>query len=71
MSIACAMLLISIWKLTTTSASRFDREGSCHAPLYALYARYSSDNQFDTSIEDQLQQCRARAERKGGRVAES
>jgi site-specific DNA recombinase len=26
----------------------------------AIYARYSSDNQRDASIEDQVRQCRAR-----------
>lgn len=31
----------------------------------ALYARYSSDNQRDASIEDQLRQCRERAVREG------
>ncbi len=31
----------------------------------ALYARYSSDNQRDASIEDQLRQCRERAAREG------
>ena len=29
----------------------------------ALYARYSSDNQRDASIEDQLRICREKAER--------
>jgi site-specific DNA recombinase len=29
----------------------------------ALYARYSSDNQRDASIEDQLRICRKKAER--------
>ena len=29
----------------------------------ALYARYSSDNQRDASIEDQLHICREKAER--------
>ncbi len=37
----------------------------------ALYARYSSDNQRDASIEDQLRVCRARAEREGWRVVDS
>jgi site-specific DNA recombinase len=37
----------------------------------ALYARYSSDNQRDASIEDQLRLCRARAEREGWTVADS
>ncbi len=31
----------------------------------ALYARYSSDNQRDASIADQLRICRIRAEREG------
>ena len=34
----------------------------------ALYARYSSDNQRDASIEDQLRLCRERAERHGARL---
>jgi site-specific DNA recombinase len=34
----------------------------------ALYARYSSDNQRDASIEDQLRQCRERAAREGWQV---
>jgi DNA invertase Pin-like site-specific DNA recombinase len=33
-----------------------------------IYARFSSDNQRDASIEDQLRVCRARAEREGWRV---
>ncbi len=37
----------------------------------ALYARYSSDNQRDASIEDQLRLCRIHAERQGWHVAES
>lgn len=37
----------------------------------ALYARYSSDNQRDASIEDQLRQCRERAAREGWTVVES
>ncbi|GGB13394.1 resolvase [Brucella endophytica] len=37
----------------------------------ALYARYSSDNQRDASIEDQLRLCRARAEREGWTVLDS
>jgi len=36
-----------------------------------LYARYSSDNQRDASIEDQLRLCRARAEREGWTVVDS
>ena len=39
--------------------------------LVALYARYSSDNQRDASIEDQLRLCRERAEREGWRIADS
>jgi site-specific DNA recombinase len=31
----------------------------------AHYARYSSDDQRDASIEDQLRQCRERAGREG------
>lgn len=30
-----------------------------------LYARYSSDNQRDASIEDQLRLCRFHAEKQG------
>ncbi|RVG06480.1 recombinase family protein [Sinorhizobium meliloti] len=37
----------------------------------ALYARYSSDNQRDASIEDQLRICRARAEREGWMIVDS
>ncbi|MBP2231964.1 DNA invertase Pin-like site-specific DNA recombinase [Azospirillum agricola] len=37
----------------------------------ALYARYSSDNQRDASIEDQLRLCRSHAERQGWRVIDS
>lgn len=40
-------------------------------PRVALYARYSSDNQRDASIEDQLRQCRERAAREGWAVVES
>ena len=34
----------------------------------AIYARYPSDNQRDTSIEDQVRLCRERAERDGWTV---
>lgn len=37
----------------------------------ALYARYSSDNQRDASIEDQLRICRAHAEREGWTIVDS
>ncbi|AYM83955.1 recombinase family protein [Agrobacterium tumefaciens] len=37
----------------------------------ALYARYSSDNQRDASIEDQLRICRARAGKEGWTVVDS
>ena len=37
----------------------------------ALYARYSSDNQRDASIEDQLRLCRERADREGWQVVDS
>ena len=37
----------------------------------ALYARYSSDNQRDASIEDQLRLCRERAEREGWQIIDS
>lgn len=36
----------------------------------ALYARYSSENQREASIEDQLRICRARAEREGWTVVD-
>jgi site-specific DNA recombinase len=35
----------------------------------AVYARYSSDQQREASIEDQVRACRARAEREGWQVA--
>ncbi len=31
----------------------------------AIYARYSSDNQSNASIEDQVRQCKSRIEREG------
>ncbi|MGC0321112.1 site-specific DNA recombinase [Bradyrhizobium sp. USDA 326] len=37
----------------------------------ALYARYSSDNQRDASIEDQLRLCRLHAEKQGWTVVDS
>ncbi|HVB79572.1 MAG TPA: recombinase family protein [Candidatus Binataceae bacterium] len=37
----------------------------------ALYARYSSDNQRDASIEDQLRICREHAERQGWTVVDN
>ena len=37
----------------------------------ALYARYSSDNRRDASIEDQLRLCRERAVREGWQVVDS
>ncbi len=37
----------------------------------ALYARYSSENQRDASIEDQLRLCRLHAERQGWTVVDS
>ncbi len=39
-------------------------------PRVALYARYSSDNQREASIEDQLRLCREHAAREGWTVAE-
>jgi site-specific DNA recombinase len=36
----------------------------------AIYARYSSDNQRDASIADQMRVCRAFAERQGWTIAE-
>ena len=35
-----------------------------------IYARYSSDNQREASIEDQVRECRARIEREGWKFAE-
>ena len=35
----------------------------------AIYARYSSDNQREASIEDQVRLCRERAEREGWTIA--
>jgi DNA invertase Pin-like site-specific DNA recombinase len=40
-------------------------------PRIALYARYSSDNQRDASIEDQLRLCRLHGERQGWTVVGS
>ncbi|WPB87657.1 recombinase family protein [Sediminicoccus rosea] len=37
----------------------------------AVYARFSSENQRDASIEDQVRICRARAEREGWVIAET
>jgi len=37
----------------------------------ALYARYSSENQRDASIEDQLRVCRLHAEKQGWKVVDS
>ena len=36
----------------------------------AIYARYSSDNQRDASIADQMRVCRAFAERQGWTIAQ-
>jgi DNA invertase Pin-like site-specific DNA recombinase len=36
----------------------------------AIYARYSSDNQRDASIADQMRVCRAFAERQGWGIAQ-
>jgi len=36
----------------------------------ALYARYSSDNQRDASVEDQFRICREHADRQGWTVVE-
>ena len=35
-----------------------------------IYARYSSDNQRDASIEDQVRQCRARIEQEQWQLGE-
>ena len=37
----------------------------------ALYARYSSDNQREASIEDQFRVCRLHAERQGWTIVDS
>ena len=37
----------------------------------ALYARYSSDNQSEASIEDQFRLCRNHARREGWQIVES
>ena len=34
----------------------------------AIYARYSTDKQSETSIDDQVRLCRARAQREGWKV---
>ena len=36
----------------------------------AIYARYSSDNQRDASITDQMRVCRSFAERQGWTIAQ-
>ncbi len=36
----------------------------------AIYARYSSDNQRDASIDDQVRDCRARADQEGWKVVQ-
>ncbi|BAJ82025.1 putative recombinase [Acidiphilium multivorum AIU301] len=40
-------------------------------PKVALYARYSSENQRDTSIEDQLRLCRLHAEKQSWTIVDS
>lgn len=40
-------------------------------PAAAIYARYSSDQQRDASIEDQVRLCRERADREGWPVQAS
>ena len=40
-------------------------------PRVALYARYSSDNQSESSIEDQFRLCREQAKRERWRVTGS
>jgi DNA invertase Pin-like site-specific DNA recombinase len=40
------------------------------AQRVAIYARYSSDQQREASIEDQIRICRARAAREGWTVVE-
>ena len=47
----------------------YDSEDLIFDPLH--YARYSSDNQRDASIEDQLWLCRERAVREGWQVVDS
>lgn len=44
---------------------------SSRALRTAIYARFSSENQRDASIEDQVRICRARAEREGWLIAET
>jgi DNA invertase Pin-like site-specific DNA recombinase len=47
------------------------RQGKASAPRAAIYARFSSENQRDASIEDQVRVCRALASREGWEVAET
>ncbi len=37
----------------------------------AIYARYSSDNQRDASIEDQVRQCTKRVDREGWSITDT
>jgi DNA invertase Pin-like site-specific DNA recombinase len=47
------------------------REGNMPMTRIALYARYSSDNQREASIVDQLRLCDEHARREGWEVAGS
>ncbi|UPY36743.1 recombinase family protein [Sediminicoccus sp. KRV36] len=42
-----------------------------HPLRVALYARFSSENQRDASIEDQIRICRSRADREGWSITET
>lgn len=50
--------------------NRFAGASEGTKPRVAIYARYSSDLQRPTSIEDQIRQCRAIAERNGWEVVD-
>lgn len=45
--------------------------GSLNGRRVAIYARFSSEKQSETSIDDQVRRCRAFVEREGGSVAPS
>src|SRR5215469_5490673 len=69
--------LVSLVRILARQAARqaFMRErehlrGECTAMKAALYARFSSDIQRDTSIADQLRLCRLFAERQGWTLAQ-
>jgi hypothetical protein len=52
------------------SSSDRERFNEVQDVKVAIYARYSSDNQRDASIADQLRVCRAYAERQGWTICE-